>query len=492
MKDMGTRGRRIVTLCIFITTFMAAIEATIVSTAMPTISGQLQGGELMSWVFSIYFLTTAMTTPIYGKLADRIGRKPIFLAGIMIFIVGSALCGLSQNMVQLIIFRAIQGAGAGAMIPVSLTILGDLYEVEKRTKMLGLDNAFWGIASVVGPLCGGFLVSYFSWHWIFFVNVPIGIVLLILLIIFQKEVPIERRKSPIDYAGSLALMAFLLALLYGFQLVGSGTVPIWQIASVFLVAILLFGLFLYLEKRAQDPVIPLSLFKNREFVIVHIVVTLIGGFLIGVEVYVPLWMQGVLGLEAGIGGLVLTPLSIMWMVGTFIAGMLMARFSAQLALSIGVAITLLGASVLMVVPAGLSIFWFCILTAVLGIGFGITISLSTIRAQAIVPHELMGVATSFNMLSRTIGQTVMVAIFGVILNRSLTQQLALHPQKGVTRKMIDQLSDQESNQHLSGAIFTQLKEMLMSAIHTIYFWGFLIVLVAFLLSLLQNSHKKTA
>ena len=210
---------KLVTVSVFVATFMTAIEGTIVSTAMPTIVGSLHGMEIMNWVFSIYLLTNAMLTPIYGKLADKIGRKPVFMIGIIIFILGSSLCGFAQDMLTLIIARAIQGVGAGAILPVALTIIADMYTLDKRAKILGLNSAAWGIASIFGPLAGGFIVDTVGWHWIFFINVPIGLVLLGLISIFLVEPKRERTKMPMDILGSVTLMAVLLTLLLGFQMI---------------------------------------------------------------------------------------------------------------------------------------------------------------------------------------------------------------------------------------------------------------------------------
>lgn len=177
----------LVTIAIFVATFMTAVEGTIVSTAMPTIIGSLEGMALMNWVFSIYLLTSAMMTPVYGKLSDMIGRKPIFIIGAIIFIMGSALCGLSQTMTQLIIFRAIQGIGAGAIMPVAFTIIADIYPYEKRAKVLGMNGAAWGVAGIFGPLLGGFIVDHLSWHWIFYINVPVGLLTILLVSLFLHE-----------------------------------------------------------------------------------------------------------------------------------------------------------------------------------------------------------------------------------------------------------------------------------------------------------------
>lgn len=206
----------VVTAAIFMGTFMTAIEGTIVSTAMPTIIGSLHGVHLMNWVFSIFLLTNAMATPIYGKLSDKIGRKPVFLIGLTVFVIGSLLSGLSQSMVMLIVFRAIQGVGAGAIMPVTFTIVADIYPFEKRAKMLGFNGSMWGIASVIAPLLGGFIVDQLSWHWIFFINVPLGLITFGLVWFFLQE---DRRqvRQPLDMRGTVWLLVALLALMYGFQ-----------------------------------------------------------------------------------------------------------------------------------------------------------------------------------------------------------------------------------------------------------------------------------
>lgn len=273
----------LVTVSIFIATFMTAIEGTIVTTAMPTIVGSLHGMEIMNWVFSIYLLTNAMLTPIYGKLADKVGRKPIFIFGTLLFIIGSLFCGLSQSMIGLIAARAIQGMGAGAMMPVALTIIGDLYSIEKRAKVLGLNSSAWGIASVFGPLAGGFIVETISWHWIFFINVPIGILLIILIWLYLNEPKIIHESKPMDIFGSFSLMAMLVSLLLGFQLLGDeGMSPL--VSALLLGSIVMLGIFVFAEKRAKDPVIMMHLFKNPLFVVVNLAAALASGFLMGIDV----------------------------------------------------------------------------------------------------------------------------------------------------------------------------------------------------------------
>ena len=202
----------LITVAISLTTFMTAIEGTIVSTALPTIVSDLNGLELMNWVVSIFLLMTAVSTPIYGKLADRVGRKPIFLFGILLFVIGSALCGIAQNMIQLILFRVIQGLGSGAIQPIAFTLIADLYPIDKRSKMLGLNSSFWGVASIIAPLLGGFIVQHLSWHWIFYINVPLGLFAMVLVQFFLFE-DHQKTSVALDYRGTFFLVTLLFALM---------------------------------------------------------------------------------------------------------------------------------------------------------------------------------------------------------------------------------------------------------------------------------------
>ena len=486
---MRKTNRKVVTVAIFIATFMTAIEGTIVSTAMPTIVGSLHGIAIMNWVFSIYLLTNAMMTPIYGKLADKVGRKPIFLMGVLIFIIGSALCAVSQGMLQLIIFRAIQGIGAGAVMPVALTIIADLYPMEKRAQVLGFNNAAWGIASIVGPLFGGFIVDTLSWHWIFLVNVPIGIILMILIMIFLVEPTKEIDKKPVDLAGIVSLMSFLLLLLYSFQLLGNRSVNVGLKVLLFIFTILLFILFVYVEKRAQDPIISLHLFRNKVFVSVNVVAALIAGFLIGVDVYIPMWMQGVLGMKAAMGGLALAPMSITWIFGSLISGYLMRKQQSRTVLQIGLLLVFIGGLSLALVPITTSFFFFIVIACVLGLGFGIVITTSTIVAQGSVESNELGMATSFNTLVRTIGQAVMVSVFGIVLNGLMNQEILKSGDNTITQDMMNQLVNPHTASDIPSDILPVLREFLYKGLHGVYFVGVCLIVVAFVFNQLQKGEK---
>lgn len=466
----------IVTIAVFVATFMTAIEGTIVTTAMPTIVGSLHGIEIMNWVFSIYLLTNAMFTPIYGKLADKIGRRSIFIFGTLVFIIGSAMCGFSNTMLTLIISRAIQGIGAGAMMPVALTILADMYSAEKRAKMLGLNSTAWGIASVVGPLTGGVIVDTIGWHWIFFINVPIGLVLIGLVSYYLVEEKQEKNNKKMDIQGSLFLMTMLLTLLLAFQFLSESGFDL-KVIGMLGATILSIFLFIRAEKNAEDPVISLELFSSRIFIVVNLVAALISGFLMAVEVYIPMWMQGVLGYKAGLGGLVLAPLSILWVYGSSLVGRWMVQHSMKTVLLRTLGVALIGGVSLLVIPMKMPFIVFLVISGITGIGVGGTIVATTVEAQNSVGMDQLGVATSFNTLSKTIGQTVMVSVFGLILNtitRTELAKAALTDDPDIMNKLVNP----QTAKLLPENLLLPLREILHQGLWGIYVAGVALVLLA--------------
>ncbi len=478
----------IVTIAVFVATFMTAVEGTIVTTAMPTIVGSLHGIEIMNWVFSIYLLTNAMLTPIYGKLADKIGRRPIFIFGTVVFIVGSALCGMSHTMLTLIISRGIQGIGAGAMMPVALTILADLYDAEKRARMLGLNSTAWGVASVVGPLAGGLIVDTIGWHWIFFINVPIGIVLIALVAIFLVEPKREAQTQKMDFLGSFFLMATLLSLLLAFQYLSEVGLH-WSVGLLVGLTVVSFLIFIAVEKRAADPVISLDLFSNHLFVVVNVVAALVSGFLMGVEVYIPMWMQGVLGLSAGIGGMVLAPLSILWVWGSSLASRWMTERKIHWVLTVSLLVIFFGGLALFLVPMATPFFVFFILSSLIGIGMGAATVTCTVVAQNSVNASQLGMATSFNTLVRTIGQTVMVSVFGITLNMVTSTQL----QKAALTDdpdIMNQLVNPQTAKLLPADLLEPLRHILYQGLHVVYGAAICLIIAALLFT--QTLRKKSA
>ncbi|MEG1094252.1 MAG: MFS transporter, partial [Lactococcus sp.] len=279
-----------IVIAIFIATFMTSVEVTIVTTAMPTIISQLKGLELQSWVFAIYLLISAIATPIYGKLADNLGRKNIFIFGLVSFVIGSILCGIAPNMLFLIIFRAIQGIGAGAVMPLTFTIIADLFDFEERAKIMALNNTAWAISALVGPLLGGWIVDTLGWHWVFFINVPLGLITLLLTIFGYKDVHEKTAKQPMDWAGIASLSVLLVSLLLMFQEMSASTIN-WLLEVVLLFLIVAASIiFIRTEKKAVDPLFNLEMFKTRTFSIQIIISMLLSGCLIAFNIYFTIWL----------------------------------------------------------------------------------------------------------------------------------------------------------------------------------------------------------
>ena len=472
----------IVTLAIFMTTFMTAIEGTIVSTAMPTIVSDLDGLEIMNWVVSIFLLMTAVSTPLYGKLADSIGRKPVFLFGIALFVIGSSLCGLAQNMVELILFRVIQGLGSGAVQPVAITIIADLYALQKRAKMLGLNSGFWGVASVIAPLLGGFIVQHLSWHWVFYINVPIGIIAF-LLVIFCLQEP---KHSSLDLQGTIWLVILLLALMFFLQDLGSNTnIAIMAVLAVLVVISII--VFFRAEKRAVDPIMPLTMLKDKEFLAINLITLLISGVVIGFEFYIPTWMQGINGTNPSLAGFAVTPSSLMWIVGSFLIGGMLGRWGIKKTYNYMLLVLVVADLVLILVPIYTSFWVFCVIAAFNGTAFGAITTASQVRSQVLVPKDDIGVATSFNTLMKYLGQTMMVSIYGIAFNTMVAHGLNKRP--GLNQEMMNKIVSAENAKSLAANVVPQLRQVLLGGLKAVYVVSMIVIVVSIVLNQLYRDRK---
>lgn len=322
--EMSQRRRVVVLVGVLTGMFIAALEATVVGTAMPTVIASLGGISHYSWVFSAYLVTSTVTVPVWGKLSDLYGRRLLYQIGIGIFLLGTLLSGLSTTMGQLILFRAIQGLGAGALVPLGMTIIGDIYTVQERAKMQAFFSGVWGLSSVIGPVIGGFITDQISWRWVFFVNLPIGVAAAIIMGFALKE-PKIKKKPTIDYAGAafltLAISLLMLAMVEG----GSSFAALFSPLNLLLfgTAVIMLLLFVWVEKRAADPIIPFKLFENRT-----ILYSVLAGFLAGIAMFgaisfIPLFAQGTLGMTATEAGSLLTPLMLSWVTMSVIGGRLL-------------------------------------------------------------------------------------------------------------------------------------------------------------------------
>ena len=419
---MTRRAKITVIIALMLGMSLAALDTTIVGTALPSIVGKLGGLALYSWVFSIYLLTSTTTVPIYGKLADLYGRKPVFLFGSTLFLLGSILCGAAQSMEQLIIFRAIQGLGAGAVLPIVLTIIGDIFELNERARVQGLFSGVWGISSVVGPALGGIIVDHFSWRWVFFINVPFGILSCILLTLALKE-NVERKKQKLDYLGTLTLTGSVVALL--FFLLQGGTTWSWlslPSLGLFALSILLAASFLFQERRAPDPILPLTLFTNRIIAISSIGGVILGIVMFGITSYVPLFVQGVEGGTATSAGITLGPLLLAWPIAATISGRIVIRYGYRFTSVLGMAFASIGTGMITLFTVGTALPFIVAAMFIIGTGLGLASTAFILSVQNAVPWKQRGVATASTQFVRTIGGTIGVALMGTILNAQMASR----------------------------------------------------------------------
>ncbi len=421
---MTRKAKITVTIALMLGIALASLDTTIVGTALPSIVGKLGGINLYSWVFSAYLLTSTTTVPIYGKLADLFGRKPLFLFGVAVFLIGSIASGAAQSMEQLVIFRAIQGLGAGAVLPLVLTIIGDIFALEERARVQGLFSGVWGISSIIGPAVGGLIVDHLSWRWVFYINIPFGLLSAFLLIVSLKE-PVERKKHSIDYIGSAALTISIVALL--FAMLQGGVTWSWaspQSLGLFALAVAFLLLFFYQEMHTPEPILPLTLFKNRIIAISSIGGFILGVVLFGITSYVPLFVQGVRGGTATSAGITLGPLLLAWPISAILSSKLIIRSGYRLTAGVGAFLVVIGVGMVTLFQVNTGLPFIVVAMLVIGSGLGLMSTAFVIAVQNAVPWNMRGVATASTQFVRTIGGTIGVALMGTILNTHMAQLFA--------------------------------------------------------------------
>jgi EmrB/QacA subfamily drug resistance transporter len=404
---------------VMLSTALVAIDATIIATAVPSVVAELGGFRQFPWLFSVYLLAQAVTVPVYGKLADVFGRKPVMLVGIGLFLLGSILCGAAWSIGALIAFRAVQGLGAGAVQPMSMTIVGDLYSLAERAKVQGYLASVWGVSSVVGPTLGGVFSEYVSWRWIFFVNIPLCLVAAA-MIGWKFHERVERRRPRIDYAGAAVLTVALTLLILG--VLEGGQAWAWgspQSVAVLAAGAVLLGVFVAIERRAADPVVPLRLLRNRLLVATCLVAACVGAVLLGLTSYLPTFVQDVLGSGPLVAGFALAALSLGWPLSASQSGRVYLRIGFRLTALIGASVVVLGSALLLLFDESTSVLQVGATSFVIGLGMGFSAAPTLIAAQSAVQWEERGVVTGSNMFFRSAGSAIGVAVFGAVVNGTL-------------------------------------------------------------------------
>lgn len=479
---MSSRRRLAVTLGVITGMFLAALEATVVGTAMPTVISSLGGLNHYSWVFSAYLITSTITVPVWGKLSDLYGRRLLFQLGIAVFLLGSVLSGMAGTMTQLIAYRAVQGLGAGALVPLAMTIIGDVYTVEERARMQAFFSGVWGLSSVVGPIVGGFITDQLSWRWVFYINVPFGIIAAVIMQLSLKE-PKRQSRPAIDYAGAALLMASITLLMLALV---EGGATLREFASarnvaLLVVAGLLAALFLYVERRAQDPIVPLELFRNRVVTVSVVVGFLAGVAMFGAISFVPLFAQGALGLTATEAGSLLTPLMLSWVGLSVVGGRLLLKVGYRPTTLAGLFLLTLGFALLSNYQRTTPRMWLYVDLVLIGAGLGLTMLTLLIAVQQSVGRAQLGIATSLNQFSRSIGGAVGVAIMGAVLSAGLAAHLQRYALTGAGPLTPERAAELASNPNaliepearaaLAPEVLDELQEAMASAIHNVFWTG---------------------
>ena len=458
----------LVTVGVMLSLFMGSMEATVVATAMPTIATQLGGLELYSWVFSAYMLASTTTVPIYGKLSDVYGRRPVYAVAMVLFLIGSVLCAQSQSMAQLVTFRAIQGLGAGGLLPLAFIMIGDMFSFEQRARMQGLFSGVWGVSSIVGPLLGGFLVDSVSWQWVFYVNVLPGLGALALVWFAWREVHREPGEAMprVDYAGAVLLSAGVVTLLLGlFQLGTTISGVLLALATLLLVAL---G---WIERRVANPILPLPLFRNRLFSVACAHGVLAGAAVFGSASFVPLFMQAVLETTATVAGATLAPQLLGWVFASIVGGRLLLHLGYRTIALTGTITLTVGALLMTRIGVDISRFQLMVNLALMGIGMGLSIPALLIAVQSDVRRDELGTATSTVQFSRSMGGALGVSIMGLILSLRLASGLlagGLDP----STISVDRLMDPVAETNVSDALAAVVRGSLADAMVWVFAFGF--------------------
>jgi EmrB/QacA subfamily drug resistance transporter len=474
---------------------MSAMDNTVVVTAMGTIVGDLGGLENFVWVVSAYMVAEMAGMPIFGKLSDMYGRKRFFILGLILFMVGSALCGTADTIFQLSIYRAIQGIGGGAVIPIAFTIVFDIFPPEKRGKMGGMFGAVFGLSSIFGPLLGAYITDHINWHWVFYINLPLGIISLILIVLFYKESPIHQKQS-IDWWGAITLVGAVVCLMFALEL--GGQKYDWNssnILGLFAGFAVLFILFIFIETKVKDPIISFSMFKNRLYASSTIVGLFYGAAFMGATVYIPIFVQGVYGGSATNSGLILLPMMLGSVVTAQVGGFLTTKMSYRNIMVISGLVLMGGFLLLSSLSADTSRWILTLDMIVVGLGVGFSFSVLSMAAIHSFGMSQRGQATSTSNFIRSLGMTVGITIFGTIQKNVFKGKLedafaGMGPMpKGGAFEDSRALLSEQARKLIPPQILDKITEALSGSIVHTFMWALLPAGIAFLVVFLMGKEK---
>lgn len=464
---------------------MAGLDSTIVNTALPAIIADLHGIQFMGWIVALLLLGMSVSIPIWSKIGERFGNKLAFELSILFFVTGSLCQGLAKNMYFFLIARAVMGIGAGGMGSIPYIMAGYIFSnIKKRTQILGYLGASFSIATILGPLVGGYLVDTLSWHWVFYINIPIGLIAILLSIIYYRE-DRQAEDSKFDLIGAGLIVPGLIFLLLGIQLVGMTSL---MVVAIFLVLGLgLLAMFVKYEQKVDSPIIPIEMFKNKALVGDLLLFIFSWGAFLAVNTYLPMWAQGLLGTSALIGGMILVPNSLMDTLGTQLVNPLKAKFGQFQLIAFCILCMLVSSFSMVILPSDTNIWILAILASFSGFGVGCVFVILQIKVQVDAGDENMAPATSLSYLIRILAQTVMAAIYGVIMNMALARGVANH--KEVTMGMLNKLSDAASAKSLPQDLLPLMRQIFHSGLQEIMICASALLVITFLLNIYFNDKK---
>jgi EmrB/QacA subfamily drug resistance transporter len=503
--DKNVKNRTILIIGLIVGMLFGALDGTIVGTAMPRIIGDLGGLGMMAWVTTAYMLTSTAVVPIAGKLADLVGRKVVYITGLALFIIGSALCGAAQTMDQLIWFRGLQGIGGGIMMPMAMIIIGDLFTGAQRAKWQGVFGGLYALASLIGPQIGGWIVDTSSWRWVFYINLPVGILAAILIAIGLHS-HIRSGKVNIDIAGISTMVVGVVSLLLALSLGGKSYAwSSWQIITLFVVAVVFLVLFVLAERKAKEPIIPLTLFRNRVFTLMNGIGFFMAVGMFGAIMFVPLFMQGIIGVSASTSGTIMTPMMFAMIIASILGGQFVRKIGVRTQITIGMVIMAVGFGLLANMGMSTTKLAATSYMVVIGIGIGLVMPILTLALQESFPKSELGIVTSSSQFFRQIGGTFGMTVLGAIMNNKSSQLLedqlspilqklpaqghsiaqqfesAIHTDpQGLYSSLLSPAAQEKIPQQLLHVLVPILKTTLTDTLHYVFLFGLTFIIIGVL------------
>lgn len=484
---MSRKQLLVATLALLAANFMGGLDATIVNTALPAITSDLNGIRLIGWISSIFLLGTAVTTVLWGRVGEVLSNKKTFQLAMILFVVSSLLGGFSTNMVFLIVMRAFMGIGAGGMTSIPFIIYADLYpNPAERARAIGWVTAAFTLSNVVGPIIGGWLVDAFSWHWVFFINVPIGVLALLMLQFSYHDIRKPHSQQHFDYGGASLLVVMLVLLLFASDSLASSML---RAGFLLVLGIIVAIIFYLVEKRQGDrALVPVELLKDVRIQSQNVIMFLLNGFFIGYSIYAPMWAQGLLGTNATLGGMTQIGASILLLIGTRTTANLMVHVPYKRIVALGSLSVLLSAIMMVIANQNAPYFYIILSGCFEGLGVGLAFAPMQVSIQDGVREDLISISTTFGLLFRTLSQTFMSAIFGATLSLSTLSQV----HGPITSRMINKLTDASTAQSLPARLLPQLRTILFNGLHMIMLIGLCLVIGALVINWLRKEPLRQA